>query len=412
MWRFTFVAFIPAVSALSAVLVGPASSPLRPPIRTRSSAAQLSEYDNSKDIVMWSTFPGTLDSKQSCGLGNDEPSGELDLRFRLPQRYSTKDWLQIMWQTPRSRVLKRIMHPVLCVVTWSLLVWLVQRRFALPGMSFLPHNLIGSALSLLLVFRTNAAYTRFWEGRQRWQVLSDHVRSLARLCMLYREQLGPRRTARIARLLCAFPVILKQYLRGSSTEETCGAVAHLLGEAERASLARTRNKPLHACNLIAQQIGSVDETPLDPTGRTLTFSSRERLAMLSQVADLSDCIGACERIVQTPVPLHYARHTSRLATLFIFTLPLVLTAEMGLLTVPCMAIICWALYAAASSSFLAAHGPPAPSVYTSPSAAHAASSFVAFSLFGAQVWDPGDRPDHRGALRQDSMVKVAVLARP
>jgi len=123
-----------------------------------------------------------------------------------------------------------------------------------------------------------------------------------------------------------------------------GASSHLLGEAERASLARTRNKPLHACNLIAQQIGSVDETPLDPTGRTLTFSSRERLAMLSQVADLSDCIGACERIVQTPVPLHYARHTSRLATLFVFTLPLVLTAEMGLLTVPCMAIICWALF--------------------------------------------------------------------
>ena len=66
--------------------------------------------------------------------------------------------------------------------------------------------------------------------------------------------------------------------------------------------------------------------------------------MLSQVAALSDCIGACERIVQTPVPLHYARHTSRLATIFIFTLPFVLTAEMGLLTVPCMATICWALF--------------------------------------------------------------------
>ena len=66
--------------------------------------------------------------------------------------------------------------------------------------------------------------------------------------------------------------------------------------------------------------------------------------MLKIASDLSDCIGACERIVQTPVPLHYARHTSRLATIFIFTLPFVLTAEMGLLTVPCMATICWALF--------------------------------------------------------------------
>ena len=126
---------------------------------------------------------------------------------------------------------------------------LVQRRFGLGSLSGLPHNLIGSALSLLLVFRTNTAYapptaghfccrlplapiaqvhadsppltlspptstfprtsastaqvqtlrltllppyryTRFWEGRQRWQMLSDHVRTLSRLCMLYREQMG------------------------------------------------------------------------------------------------------------------------------------------------------------------------------------------------------------------------------
>ena len=146
----------------------------------------------------------------------------------------------------------------------------------------------------------------------------------------------------MGRLLCAFPVVLKQYLRGA--ESIDASVAHLLAEADRASLMRTRNKPLHACNLLAQQISDIPDTPLDPTGRTFPFSSRERLAMLSQVAALSDCIGACERIVQTPVPLHYARHTSRLATIFIFTLPFVLTAEMGLLTVPCMATICWALF--------------------------------------------------------------------
>ena len=39
-----------------------------------------------------------------------------------------------------------------------------------------------------LARRTNAAYTRFWEGRQRWQMLSDHVRSLSRMVMLYTEQ--------------------------------------------------------------------------------------------------------------------------------------------------------------------------------------------------------------------------------
>ena len=66
--------------------------------------------------------------------------------------------------------------------------------------------------------------------------------------------------------------------------------------------------------------------------------------MLLQVAELSDCIGACERIVQTPVPLHYARHTSRLATIFVNTLPFVLCKEMGLLAIPTMAVVVWALF--------------------------------------------------------------------
>ena len=67
---------------------------------------------------------------------------------------------------------------------------------------------------------------------------------------------------------------------------------------------RTRNKPLCVCNLLAQQITTVPERPEGAPGAKgqLPFSSRERLAMLAQVGDLSDCIGACERIVQTPVP--------------------------------------------------------------------------------------------------------------
>ena len=50
--------------------------------------------------------------------------------------------------------------------------------------------LIGSALGLLLVFRTNAAYNRFWEGRQIWEKVHSQSRAIARFCMLYRDEIG------------------------------------------------------------------------------------------------------------------------------------------------------------------------------------------------------------------------------
>ena len=51
--------------------------------------------------------------------------------------------------------------------------------------------------------------------------------------------------------------------------------------------------------------------PDQKEGDQILFSSRERLAMFGYVDQMSYRIGECERLVQTPVPLNYARHTSR-----------------------------------------------------------------------------------------------------
>jgi predicted membrane chloride channel (bestrophin family) len=58
----------------------------------------------------------------------------------------------------------------------------------------------------------------------------------------------------------------------------------------------------------------------------------------------SQAIGACERLVQTPVPLTYARHTSRFLSIWCLTLPLALVGDFGFYTVPVMAVVTWALF--------------------------------------------------------------------
>merc|ERR1719327_41768 len=74
------------------------------------------------------------------------------------------------------------------------------------------------------------------------------------------------------------------------------------------------------------------------------FTNRERVAMLDLVAKLSTSIGACERLVQTPVPLSYARHTSRFLSLWCLTLPFVLVPKSGFIAAPVMALATWALF--------------------------------------------------------------------
>ena len=102
----------------------------------------------------------------------EEPEGSsfgLDLEMRRPGGFApvvdasgktqSKDWLHCLSTWPQSYVLRRIANPLGSIVVWSSLVaawYRVFRPFVKPlgtGM----HTLVGGALSLLLVFRTNTA---------------------------------------------------------------------------------------------------------------------------------------------------------------------------------------------------------------------------------------------------------------
>ena len=80
------------------------------------------------------------------------------LKEVMPNRYRTTDWLHVMKTTPTSEVLQRIFSPIITTMVLSAFVSVLYALFPqVPTFSFKPHSLVGSALSLLLVFRTNTA---------------------------------------------------------------------------------------------------------------------------------------------------------------------------------------------------------------------------------------------------------------
>eukprot|EP00927_Polykrikos_kofoidii_P029017 TRINITY_DN25161_c0_g1_i1.p1 TRINITY_DN25161_c0_g1~~TRINITY_DN25161_c0_g1_i1.p1 ORF type:complete len:689 (-),score=99.96 TRINITY_DN25161_c0_g1_i1:32-2098(-) len=275
----------------------------------------------------------------------------------IPQakRYRSTDWLASLRGMASSGILRRIRGPVSCmtvaaVITCALHMWLGPLGY-FPELGMTGHSLLGSALGLLLVFRTNTAYSRFWEGRKIWEEILDMGRDLTRAAALFRDQMGLSKSARIIRLVQAFPFCMIEHLRGKAEPSLRAKLDRLLrdfdelllgdddlGLVSDGDLPDAVNRPLFIVNRLAATVAT---TQNDSAG---FFTNRERIWLLSITNRMSRTIGACERLVQTPVPLSYVRHTSRFLSLFMLTLPWALVTQLGGLTIPLTCLVSWALF--------------------------------------------------------------------
>jgi putative membrane protein len=208
------------------------------------------------------------------------------------------------------------------------------------------HGLLSPALSLLLVFKTNTAYNRFWEGRKVWEKLSNLSRNYIRQVSLYNGHSGgPPSIRRSALHLSAFPYALAEHLTTNHRHAT--QLGAYLSPSEARRVESSFNKPLAVLALMTKHVRRIPECP-DPARqdhlRSTPFSSRDRLSLLKVIEDMTKCVGACERLVATPVPSSYGRHTARFLGTYCLTLPLAVVSDLGFLAVPAVGLLTWVLY--------------------------------------------------------------------
>lgn len=168
-------------------------------------------------------------------------------------------------------------------------------------------------LGLLLVFRTNTAYERFWEGRKLWGNLINTVRNLARqIWGAIAENEPEDRLAKLAtlRLLVAFAVATKLHLRS----EPVNAELEALMPAKWYQKLKTMNHPpLEIAFWISDYLQQQHERGC--------LNIYQLNAMIKLLDEMVDVLGGCERILKTPIPLAYAIHLKQLLLLYCLAIP-------------------------------------------------------------------------------------------
>jgi len=262
--------------------------------------------------------------------------------IRQPLRYTTRDWLRNLMTWPSSPLLRRISVPVTFFTAWSFLVVCLSQVLAFPPLTLAMHSLVGTALGLLLVFRTNTANDRHWEARKMWETVVAKTRDVATLSAAFSGHIGTTRLRRIACLLSAFPVCLREHVCGHGSV-TCTRNSNevplwrILSPGDCALVQASCSPPARLVQLL------LAETTRIPDSKDGFFTNRERCNLSGMASRLLGTVAQCERLVQTPIPQSYVRHTSRFLSLWLLTLPFALCYLVGWWTPLVVWMASWSL---------------------------------------------------------------------
>ncbi|WP_292008763.1 bestrophin family ion channel [Chryseobacterium sp.] len=248
--------------------------------------------------------------------------------------YNTKHFLKILFSLHKSDTLK-ILFPTMCLVgLYSYAVAYIEIEYlhlnAKSGISNVGmlHSLLGFVLSLLLVFRTNTAYDRWWEGRKLWGKLVNDTRNFS--IKISNILADDRKDAeQIARYLKFFPHFLAKHL---SKESTRLALDEDYTELEKSF---KHHGPSEIIMHLTHKLNQ-----LKKEGK---ISDMEMVYLDPQLSGFLDVCGGCERIKNTPIPYSYSSFIKKFIILYVFALPIAYVITIGYFMIPLTVFVFYVL---------------------------------------------------------------------
>lgn len=251
--------------------------------------------------------------------------------------YNPKDWFTFIFHIHKADTFRKLWPLMLSVAVFSGIIAYTELHFLKLAQTAtvknigMMHSLLGFVISMLLVFRTNTSYDRWWEGRRLLGELTNISRNLA--IKIKSLKLGENEYEYFSYAIPKYAFALKEHLR----EKQYFGKNSFLVEVDGGK---------HIPNQVAASL-SARIFDLQAAGRI----SGEQLIILSgDLNRFTDICGGCERIKKTPIPFSYSAFIKKFLFIYVITLPFGWVFSLGYFVIP---IVPFILYVLASLELIA-----------------------------------------------------------
>ncbi len=233
-------------------------------------------------------------------------------------KYNPKSWFKHIISLNQSDTLSKLWKELIAIGLLTLGIAHLEVKYienTEPFDSLMQvYSLVGFALSLLLVFRTNTAYDRWWEGRKKWGELVNNTRNLSLKINTVCSNKDDR--AYFKRMISNYAFAMKEHLRNGVDVDQLE-----LSSEELEEISGYDHKPNYILKRIYERLEGLKKSGV--------LSEEGYIVVDTNMKTFSDIIGACERIKNTPIPYSYSIFFKKFIFIYVTTLPLAFVNSFG-----------------------------------------------------------------------------------
>jgi putative membrane protein len=253
--------------------------------------------------------------------------------------YNTKDWFTFIFRIHRADTFRKLLPLMIGIGLYSagigyleLEIWKLSEQSHVKNITVM-HTMLGFVISLLLVFRTNTAYDRWWEGRKQWGSLVNNSRNLAMKISAMVKDREDRNFYK--KIIPTYAMVLEKHLKNQE-------VALELFEDVHLELDHHRHKPNRVALALINRTNQLYETK--------KITGDQLIILNAEIQSFTDICGACERIKNTPIPYSYSAFLKKFIFTYVMTLPFGYVFQLGYYVVP---VVVFVFYVLASLELIA-----------------------------------------------------------
>lgn len=221
----------------------------------------------------------------------------------------------------------KLFYRTISIGFFTLVLSLIYTNTGLHEIKIPPsmHSLIGIVIGLLLVFRTNTAYDRWWEGRKS---LSSISTAISFFTIKYNSSFDDK--------------IKESELFISTTKEIKANLLSFLNNLKKYLQNNANGHTIHVSDSFhKEQMGFmykvlVELRKLERAGK---IPARDVSSLENSINSLLDNSNSCERIKNTPIPMAYTLHIKMSIFIYLMTLPFGLFYDLGVWSTPVIMLI-------------------------------------------------------------------------